>query len=166
MKITVSPMGSPVVWVVAVCAVLFAGPDGFATDKSTGRACLNRAVAKIESIRSLPEKTHLHTPDGQDVRLDRLFETCRMLFPWCCLPRRFYYWHREERTVTTVTPDGVIPHTIRVYHSPLPVACHPDGDPLKPHGDVAEFYDRLGRFMGLAVYMGDGTYCPIPFGHD
>ena len=33
----------------------------------------------------------------------------------------------------------------------------------KTHGDVTEFYDGNGKFMGLAVYMTDGQYCPIPY---
>lgn len=43
-------------------------------------------------------------------------------------------------------------------------ACDPDYvDPGRTHGDVAEFYDAQGRFMGLAVYMGNGLYVPLPF---
>ena len=26
-----------------------------------------------------------------------------------------------------------------------------------------EFYDQRGNFMGIAVYMGDGKYCSLPF---
>jgi hypothetical protein len=37
-------------------------------------------------------------------------------------------------------------------------------DPLKTHGDVAEFYDAEGNFMGIAVYMGKGKYCSLPYG--
>jgi hypothetical protein len=37
-------------------------------------------------------------------------------------------------------------------------------DPLKTHGDVAEFYDQNGNFMGLGVYMGDGKYCALLYG--
>ena len=28
---------------------------------------------------------------------------------------------------------------------------------------LSEFYDQRGIFMGLAVYMGDGKYCPLPY---
>jgi hypothetical protein len=43
-------------------------------------------------------------------------------------------------------------------------ACDPDYvDPVRTHGDVAEFYDAQGRFMGLAVCMGNGLYLPLPF---
>jgi hypothetical protein len=43
-------------------------------------------------------------------------------------------------------------------------ACDPDYvDPGRTHGDAAEFYDAQGRFMGLAVTMGNGFYVPSPF---
>jgi hypothetical protein len=42
--------------------------------------------------------------------------------------------------------------------------CYPDRkDPGQTHGDVAEFYDEKEGFMGLAVYMGAGLYCPLPY---
>ena len=60
--------------------------------------------------------------------------------------------------------DGkTIQHRVRVYYN-LMSTCHPDRiDPGRTHGDVAEFYDEKGEFMGLAVYMGKGLYCPLPF---
>jgi hypothetical protein len=43
-----------------------------------------------------------------------------------------------------------------MYHSTLPT-CRPDyQDVQRTHGDVVEFYDEVGGFMGLAVYMGQG----------
>jgi len=43
-------------------------------------------------------------------------------------------------------------------------ACDPDYvDPGRTHGDGADFYDAQGRFMGLAVYMGNGLYVPLSF---
>jgi hypothetical protein len=42
--------------------------------------------------------------------------------------------------------------------------CDPDYvDPERTHGEVAEFYDAQGRFMGLAVYLGNGLNVPLPF---
>jgi hypothetical protein len=43
------------------------------------------------------------------------------------------------------------------------VFCSDKLDPKKIHGDIAEFYDKEGNFMGLSVYMGDGKYCPLPY---
>ena len=62
---------------------------------------------------------------------------------------------------TLAAPRGPVSHRVRIYHNILHT-CRPDyRDPLRTHGDVAEFYDEAGRFMGLAVYMGQGLYCPL-----
>jgi hypothetical protein len=50
-----------------------------------------------------------------------------------------------------------------MYLNPLST-CHPDRvNPGRIYGDVAEFYDDDGEFMGLAVYLGQGIYFPIPY---
>jgi hypothetical protein len=46
---------------------------------------------------------------------------------------------------------------------PISTLCPQRYDPHKTHGDVVEFYDGKGQFMGLSVYMGDGKYCPLPY---
>ena len=48
-------------------------------------------------------------------------------------------------------------------HNCLSTFCPESCDPRKTHGDVAEFYDQKGTFMGLAVYMGNGEYCSLPY---
>lgn len=81
----------------------------------------------------------------------------------CCLCNKFYYWKSEVRVVVSNTENGAIKHRIRCYSNPLSTLCPQRCDPRKTHGDVVEFYDEKGRFMGLSVYMGDGKYCPLPY---
>lgn len=125
-------------------------------------ACLARAVEQAHSFRSLPGKQYLRTLDGQDVELEAFFSKCRDMHPWCCLYEKFYYWANEVKTVVSLTPRGAVAHKIKIYHNSLSTYCPKMNDPDKTHGDVAEFYDERGVFMGLAVYMGDGEYCPLP----
>lgn len=66
------------------------------------------------------------------------------------------------KVVASEIETRIVKHKIRCYHNPLSIFCPELYDPQKTHGDVAEFYDRDGIFMGLAVYMGDGKYCPLP----
>jgi hypothetical protein len=54
-------------------------------------------------------------------------------------------------------------HQIRCYSNCLSVFCPEKYDPQKTHGDIAEFYDEKGKFMGLSVYMGEGKCCPLPY---
>ena len=125
--------------------------------------CINEAVKRIMEIRALPEMKYLHTLDDQQVLLDEFYAKCLYLFPQCCLYKKFYYWQSEVRAVFSNTQAGMIKHRIRCYHNCLSTYCPDRCDPRKTHGDVAEFYDQKGNFMGLAVYMGDGRYCALPF---
>lgn len=126
--------------------------------------CLDQAVNKIIEIRSLHEMQYLHTLDGQNVLLNEFYSKCLSLFPYCILFAKFYYWQNEIREVISDTENGMIKHKIRLYYNSLTTYCPNSGDPQKTHGDVAEFYDQRGKFMGIAVYMGDGKYCSLPFG--
>ncbi len=125
--------------------------------------CKNRAIERIEEIRSLPRMKYLNTLDGQNVLLNEFYCKCQNLFPQCSLFEKFYYWQSEIREEVSKSKNGLIKHKIRIYHNCFSAFCPETGDPLKTHGDVAEFYDHKGNFMGLAVYMGEGKYCPLPY---
>ena len=126
-------------------------------------SCLDKAVARIKAIRSLPEMKYLHTLDGQNIFLNEFYSKCLYLFPQCCLFNKFYYWQSEIREMVSVTKNVPIKHKIRCYYNCLSTFYPESCDPQKTHGDVAEFYDGNGKFMGLAVYMGDGKYCSLPY---
>lgn len=143
--------------------IVFSEPILFADDKKQRDNCLDQAVKRIIEIRSLSEKKYLLTLDGQRVRLKEFYAKSTQLFPHCCLFRKFYYWQSEVREVSSNTPSGWIKHKIRSYHNCLSTCCPDRYDFRKTHGDVAEFYDQKGIFMGLAVYIGDGKYCALPF---
>jgi len=126
--------------------------------------CFDQAVKRIIEIRSLPDMKYLHTLDDQNVLLNEFHAKCDYLFPQCSLFQKFYYWQSEIREVVSNTKNGVIKHKIKCYHNCLSALCPESRDPRKTHGDVSEFYDQRGKFMGIAVYMGDGKYCPLPHG--
>jgi hypothetical protein len=124
--------------------------------------CLEKVVESISRIRLLPERKYLYTLDGQQILLNDLFDQCKALHPWCCLFKKFYYWDNAIKIIDSVTTQGQVIHKIRIYSSPLSTHCPDSCDAGRTHGDVAEFYDANGRFMGLSVYMGQGKYCPLP----
>jgi hypothetical protein len=83
--------------------------------------------------------------------------------PLCALPEKFYYWKNEVKVIVSKSLHGSVVHKVRIYHNYWST-CRPHlVDPQKTHGDIAEFYDENGRFMGLAVYTGDGLYYPLPY---
>jgi hypothetical protein len=125
--------------------------------------CLDQAIERIKEIRSFPEIKYLSTLDGQSVLLNEFYSKCHHLFPQCSLFAKFYYWQSEIREVVSNAENGMIKHKIRCYNNCLSTFCQNSCDPRKTHGDVAEFYDQIGEFMGIAVYMGDGKYCSLPF---
>lgn len=126
-------------------------------------SCVEKAIQRTIAIKSLPEKKYLHTLDGQDVLIVTFIKTCRHMFPYCGFFAKFYYWESETKTITSPGANGPMQHQIRCYYSSLSRYCPNRHDPLKTHGDVAEFYDGNGVFMGLAVYMGNGQYCALPY---
>ena len=129
------------------------------TPESAPGDCLRKAQARIEG---LPAWDCLPTLDGQCVPLRPFFDACAALWPDCVLYVKFYHWESEVAETVSPTPRGPVSHRVRMYHNILH-GCDPDyRDARRTHGDVAEFYDAAGRFMGLAVYMGQGVYCPLP----
>ena len=125
--------------------------------------CLDQAIKRIIEIRSLPEMKFIETLDGQSVFLNEFYDKCIYLWPHCSLFKKFYYWQSEVREVFSNTRSGMVQHKIRCYQNCLSTYCPHRCDPRKTHGDVAEFYDQKGIFMGLAVYVGDGKYCVLPY---
>ena len=120
--------------------------------------CLRVAQARLEQA---PAWDCLPTLDGPCVPLAPLFALCDALWPDCVVYPKFYLWESEVKTITSPSPRGPVTHRVRIYHNIL-TTCRPDyHDPQRTHGDVAEFYDPAGRFMGLGGYMGQGLYCPL-----
>ena len=132
-------------------------------DDKQNSDCLDKTIKRIIEIRSLPEKKHLYTLDRQNVLLNEFYEKCLYLFPQCNLFEKFYYWKSEIREVVSNNENGALTHKIRSYNNCLSTFCPESGDPRKTHGDVTEFYDQKGKFMGLAVYMGNGEYCSLSY---
>jgi len=127
------------------------------------KKCIALACEETLRIKALPQRAYLRTLDGQMIPLDQLFHTCEAMFPWCCLFDKFYYWSSEVMEFSLPTPDGQVTYTARCYRNSLSKHCPEMSDALKTHGDVAEYYNQNGRFIGLGVYMGNGAYCPLPF---
>lgn len=120
--------------------------------------CLRAGQARLDQA---PAWDCLPTLDGQCVPLSPLFALCDALWPDCVVYPKFYLWESEIKTITSQTPRGPVKHRVRIYHNIL-TTCRPEyHDPQRTHGDVAEFYDPSGRFMGLGVYMGQGLYVPL-----
>ena len=135
----------------------------FSEDNKHPGDCLDKAVKRMKEIITLPDKKYLQTLDGQNVLLKEFHDKCLYLWPQCSLFKKFYYWQSEIREKVVDTKNGVIRHKIRCYNDCISAFCPESCDPKKTHGDVTEFYDGNGKFMGLAVYMRDGQYCPIPY---
>ena len=119
--------------------------------------------AAIEKIDSLPEKKYLHSLDGQHILLEEFFKKCLNYQPYCSLYKKFYYWKNEVKEIISNSSMGPLIHKVRMYHRPLSECYLEDLDPGKTHGDVAEFYDEEGVFMGLAIYAGEGKYYVIHY---
>lgn len=134
-----------------------------AEDNKLPNECIEKAVRRINDIRSFADIQYLHTLDGQSVLLKKFYTKCLNLFPQCVLFDKFYYWQSEIREIVSNTENGAIKHKIRTYHNCLSTFCPDASDSPKIHGDVAEFYDGNGNFMGLSVYVGDGKYCALPY---
>ena len=149
--------------IIALCSICFLLHSPNTLLSEDYEKSFHAAVERIKEIRSLPEKKFLQTLDGQYVLLHEFHTKCLCLFPSCILFEKFYYWKSEIREVVSHTANGEIKHKIRYYRSCLSRLCPTFSDPHKTHGDVAEFYDQKGKFMGLAVYMGNGKYCSLPF---
>ena len=142
--------------ITVCCACSFTPADSQPTEED----CVGEMSRRI---RQAPEKEYLETLDGQKVRLQDFFNQCRDNAPDCALYAKFYHWENEVLRVVSRTDKGAVEHQIRAYYNPLSV-CQPQNiHPGRTHGDVAEFYDSRGRFMGLAVYMGQGKYITLHY---
>ena len=132
-----------------------AGSGTTAVTKAAEEDCIGRMSRRV---REAPQKEFLQTLDGQEVRLQEFFSRCRDQAPDCVLFEKFYHWDTEVRQVVSRSERGPVQHRIRAYYNPLSICRPQQVHPARTHGDVAEFYDTAGRFMGLAVYMGQGKY--------
>jgi len=122
--------------------------------------CIDEIAGSIEAASG---GSVILTLDGQVVDLEEFFEKCDQNNPTCSLYKKFHFWHSEIMTIDSLSQSGVVHHRIRAYYSPSSI-CYPERvNPGRIYGDVAEFYDSEGLFMGIAVYMGEGTYYPLPF---
>lgn len=144
-------------FLLAGCAA--AGPAPGA-DRDPVEACYEE---RARAIREKAPLDCLTTLEGRCVPLEPFFQRCSEMWPSCVLYPKFYYWPSSVEERVSETPDGPVVHRIRLYFN-LRSTCDPGFvDPGRTHGDVAEFYDENGNFMGLAVYMGEGNYAPLPF---
>ena len=148
---------------ILILLFVFTFVDTAAADSNERIDCLPKAVERIEEIRSLPEKKYLHTLDNQQVELKEFFIHCCKNWPHCDLYSKFYYWKSEIKTINSKCSEGSKKHRIRMYCNCLSTYCPNTVKPEKTHGDVAEYYDENGVFMGLSVYMGMGKYCSLPY---
>ena len=132
-------------------------------DNKQSSDCLNEAFERIREIESLPEMKYLHTLDGQKVLLNEFYSKCLFSFPKCSLYRKFYYWQSEIKEAVSNTEIGLIKYTVRCYYNCVSTFCPKSCDPRKTNGDVAEFYDHKGNFIGLEVHRKDGKYFSLPY---
>jgi hypothetical protein len=138
-----------------VAGYVFIGCTSTPVSQSSTEDCIAEVSRRI---RQAPEKEYLHTLDGQAVRLQDFFNQCQASAPDCILFAKFYHWEHEVKSVVSRAGSGPIEHRIKAYYNPLSICRPPKIHPGRTHGDVAEFYDARGQFMGLAVYMGQGQY--------
>lgn len=125
---------------------------------------LDECLDQLEKqIQNKPMQKELLTLDGQKVNLDEFYRLSLISGPSCALPEKFYHWDNQVKLIKSGTGQGSVLHKIRIYSNYLTI-CQPDAiDLQKTHGDIAEFYSEDGQFMGIAVYSGNGLYCPLPY---
>lgn len=128
--------------------------------RRSGETCLE---SEIERLEGLPEKQLITTLDGQEINLEIFFAMSSSNPPGCSLPHKFYYWYNDVKEISSKALERKVSHQIRAYYN-LMSTCYPERiDVGRIYGDVAEFYDEQGAFMGFAVYLGYGLYCPFPY---
>ena len=151
----------PVFYLFMILLSIWAGCAGWQRyEKLPPDECI-RQIERF--LQTAPEKKYLITLDNQRVPLAEFFLLCEGKFPYCVLYSKFYWWKNEIKEIVSETDSGPVRHKIRVYYN-IMSTCDPASiHPLCTHGDVAEFYDESGQFMGLAVYMGQGLYCPLTY---
>jgi len=149
-----------ILFIATITLFLVSPALSVAQGKLSTDACIDQLAAKTKSK---PKHTHLTTLDGQKINLDSFTKLCLSHSPPCSLPDKFYYWKHEVKWVTSTSSSGPVKHKIRLYYNHLST-CQPGlSDPQKAYGDIAEFYDKHGEFMGMGIYMGKGLYFPLPY---
>ena len=122
--------------------------------------CIDEIANSIEAASG---ESVILTLDGQVVDLEEFFEMCNQDNPRCSLYEKFHFWQSKIIIIDSPSHAGIVRHRIRAYFSPSSI-CYPERvSPGRIYGDVAEFYDTNGEFMGITVYMGEGAYYPLPF---
>ena len=145
--------------VLSIFMMNFACAQGGTVRRAAGEACLQREIRRLAS---LPEKEVITTLDGQRINLNNFLNTSSLNQPGCSLPYKFYHWPSETKDADSRGRHRTIQHRIRAYYN-LTSTCYPEKrETGRVYGDVAEFYDEDLVFMGFAIYVGNGLYCPLP----
>jgi hypothetical protein len=144
--------------------LLFVLPHACTTSRLPARISGETCLAKeIQRLEQLPEKQVITTLDGQQIDLNDFSRAALLKQPGCFLPFKFYHWQHDVMEMDSRGRGRQIKHTVRAYYN-LGSVCFPEKrDDGQICGDVAEFYSEHRRFMGFAVYMGRGLYCPLPY---
>ncbi len=144
----------------SILLTTYACTNSIVLERKSGETCLE---SEIERLEGLPEKQFLITLDGQEINLENFVAMSSFNSPGCSLPHKFYYWHNDIKEISSKAIKKKVSHQIRAYDN-LMSTCYPERiDAGRIYGDVAEFYDEQGAFMGFAVYLGYGLYCPFPY---
>jgi hypothetical protein len=144
-----------------IVAIMLSGQSFVsAEDTQKNKQCLTNELSRIKM---LTKREYLLTLDGRYLSLEELFAVCRSSLGLCGLYEKFYYWHNEVREIVSKGQRGPVRHKIRAYFNSMTTCYRVGRDPLKIYGDVAEFYNENGVFMGFAVYKGGGVYAGFPF---
>jgi len=120
-------------------------------------------VAERTRLNEAKPQPVLETLDGQVVPLRGFFDICEKFPHLCELDPKFSLWKQETRQVVYRTERGPSLQIVRFYLNSDSACAQEPRDPGKPFGDVVEFYDAKGEFLGLGVYRGNGQYFPIPY---
>jgi hypothetical protein len=124
-----------------------------------GQPCLDSEIQRLDN---LPEKQIVTTLDSQQIHLSDFDPAHPFSQLGCTLPYKFYHWNHEVLEVSSKALKRDVQHKVRAYYN-LTSTCYPEKrDDGQVYGDVAEFYDENATFMGFAIYLGQGLYCPLP----
>jgi hypothetical protein len=154
------PSKSGFVLLFCILLPLFACVHSSLSKRAFGEPCL---ASEIQRLDSLPEQQIISTLDNQKIELEDFGRASPLSQPGCILPSKFYHWHNEIKEVSSKAINRTIRHKIRAYYN-LTSTCYPEKrHEGQVYGDVAEFYDENVKFMGFAIYLGEGLYCPLPY---
>ena len=146
---------------ILICILVFIGISHSTSAELSNESCMDDVLNQVQEAERID---FIYSLDHQKIFLQEFYDECNKHGPpVCAIFEKFYYWKSAIKQVTSMTHDGLNSHTIRVYYNPVSV-CYPElVNPLRIYGDIAEFYDVCGEFMGIAVYMGNGEYFPLKF---